>query len=185
MAAVIEQDARVVSVEIGFAWVETARRSSCSGCSGSSGCGTSVVAELLGERASRLKVSDGIGVEVGDRVVIGIADAAFTRASLLAYLLPLLMLMLAALAAQTLGVEDESVALIGILGLVLGLAVAGHLTGGASARERYRPALLRRLPPQGIRVLSANPAQLTNSAGREADEEGRGHEFFWKRGNEP
>jgi sigma-E factor negative regulatory protein RseC len=149
---VIEEDARVLSVEPGAAWVETERRSSCSSCSASAGCGTSVVAKLLGGGTNRLRVSDGIGVEVGDRVVIGISDSALTRASLLAYLLPLVALMLTAFAAQSAGAEDGVVALIGILGLALGLLVTGRLTGGASARERYRPVLLHRLGPQGIRV---------------------------------
>jgi sigma-E factor negative regulatory protein RseC len=149
---VIREDARVLSVETGFAWVEIPRRSSCSRCSASSSCGTSVVAKLLGERTNRLRVSDGIGVEVGDRVVIGIADSALTRASVLAYLLPLAALMLTAFAAQTAGAEDGVVALTGILGLALGLWVTGRLTGGASARERYRAVLLHRLAPQGICV---------------------------------
>ena len=148
----IEEDARVVSVEDGFASVETARGSSCSSCAAESGCGTSVVAKLLGERTSRLRVFDRIGVEVGDRVVIGIADSVLTRASVLAYLLPLLALMLTVFAAQAAGAEDAVVALVGILGLALGLLAAGRLTEGASARERYRPVLLHRLDPHGIRV---------------------------------
>lgn len=146
----IEENARVVSVEAGFAWVETARRSSCSGCAASSGCGTSVVAKLFGEGTNRFRVSDGLGVEVGDQVVIGIADSALTRASLLAYMLPLLVLMLTAFAAQTAGAADGIVALVGILGLALGLFVTGLITGGSSAHACYRPVLLhrsRRCPP--------------------------------------
>jgi sigma-E factor negative regulatory protein RseC len=153
---VIEEDARVLSVEPGFAWVETERRSSCSSCSASSGCGTSVVATLFGERTNRLRVSDDIGVEVGERVVIGISDSALTRASLLAYLLPLVALMLSAFATRRAGAEDGVVALIGILGLALGLLVTGRLTGGVSARDRFQPVLLRRLGPRGIRVSGPN-----------------------------
>lgn len=152
----IEEEAQVLSVDTGLAWVETARRSSCSRCSVSSGCGTSVVAKLFGERTNRLMVSDGIGVGVGDRVVIGIADSALTRASLLAYLLPLMTLMVTAFGAQIAGAEDEVAALIGILGLALGLWITGRLTGGASAREHYRPVLLRRLAPPGICVPGPN-----------------------------
>jgi sigma-E factor negative regulatory protein RseC len=149
---VIEENARVLFVESGFAWVETARRSSCSSCSVSSGCGTSVVAKLFGERTNRLRVSDGIGVAVGDRVVIGIADAALIRASVLAYLLPLVALMSTAFAAQAAWAEDGVVAMFGILGLLAGLWLTGLLTGTKSARERFGPVLLHRLDPQGIRV---------------------------------
>lgn len=148
----IEEKARVLSVEAGLAWVETTRRSSCSGCSASSGCGTSVVAGIFGERRNRLQVRDPIGVEAGDQVVIGIADSALTRASLLAYLLPLATLMLSAFAAQTAGAGEEMVALVGILGLAIGLLVTGRLAGDASAAGRYRPLLLRRLDSRGIRI---------------------------------
>jgi sigma-E factor negative regulatory protein RseC len=162
---VIEEDARVLSIETGFAWVETTRRSSCSSCSASSGCGTSVVSKLFGERTNRLRVVDDIGVRAGDRVVIGISSSAVTRASLLAYLLPLAALMLGAYAAQVAGAGDEIVALIGIVGLSLGLLVTGRLTGGAASKARYRPVLLHKLGPRGIRVSGPNPVGLTSGSG--------------------
>lgn len=155
----IEEDARVVSVEAGFAWVETARRSSCSSCSVSSGCGTSVVAKLFGGRGNRLRVFDGIGVGIGDRVVIGIPEAVLIQVSLLAYMLPLLFLMLVTAAAQSTGAGDEVAAVAGIFGLAFGLWVTGRLTGGAAARERYRPVLLRRLGPQTLLIPGPNRAE--------------------------
>jgi hypothetical protein len=109
-------------------------------------------------------VTDGIGVEVGDRVVIGIADSALNRASVLAYLLPLVALMLAAFAAQTAGAADGFVALAGILGLALGLWSTGRLTGGASTGERFRPVILRGLDPQVSRV----PGPSTGGSSRES-----------------
>jgi sigma-E factor negative regulatory protein RseC len=162
---VIEEDARVLSVETGFAWVETSRRSSCSSCAASSDCGTSVVSKLFGERTNRLRVVDDIGVQAGDRVVIGISDAALTRASLLAYLLPLAALMLGAYGAQSAGAEEDVVALIGIVGLALGLLVTGRLTGGAAANERYRPVLLYKPGPLGIRVSGPNPRGPESGSG--------------------
>lgn len=141
---VIKEYARVVAVEPGFAWVEIRRRNACTSCSVSSGCGTSAISKLFGARLNRLRVLDGIGVEVDDQVVIGIAEGVLTRASLLAYLLPLFLLMLAAYGARTVGAGEGISALAGILGLCLGFWTTGRLTGGTAGREGYRPVLLRR-----------------------------------------
>ena len=148
----IEERARVVAVGPGSAWVESTRRSACGSCHASSGCGTAVVAKLFGDKVNRLQVADPLGVQVGDRVVIGIADGTLTCASLLAYVLPLLALMIVALLAQSAGASEGGSALFGIVGLCVGLWVTGRLTGGAAGRERYRPTLLRRVEPDGIAV---------------------------------
>lgn len=139
----IETTARVLAVEPGVAWVELRRGSACSGCSAGSGCGTAALAAVLGTSRRRLPVSDGIGVAVGDRVVIGVAEGALTRASLLAYLLPLMTLLSAASLAQSTGAGEGAVALAGLLGLGLGMLGAGRLTRTAPAEETYRPRLLR------------------------------------------
>ena len=148
----IEEHGRVVAVGRGFAWVETARKNACGTCSASSGCGTALVAKLFGERNSRLQVCDEIGLEVGDSVVIGIADDTLIRASVLAYLLPLAALIMAAFIAESARAPDELGALVGILGLCAGLWVARRLTVGASGRERYRPMVLRRSDPDPVSV---------------------------------
>jgi sigma-E factor negative regulatory protein RseC len=107
----IEQDAAVVTVADGLAWVETRRASTCGSCSVSGGCGTAVVAKLLGEGPNRFSVTDPIGVAVGDPVVIGIADTALTRASLLAYLLPLVAMITTVFLAQRAGAGEALTAL--------------------------------------------------------------------------
>jgi sigma-E factor negative regulatory protein RseC len=164
----IEPDARVVAVHSGRAWVESVRKSACGACSASSGCGTSAVTTLFGDRGSRLEISDPIGERVGDRVVIGIVEAALTRASLLAYLLPLIALMLAALVARSAGVGEGSGALVGVLGLCVGLWVTGWLTRGRAGRETYRSVLVRRTEPRGF--LVAPPVRVEATPSRRGDE---------------
>lgn len=148
----IEEQARVLVVGNGFALVETSSRSACGSCSSSSGCGTSLVAKLFGERSNRLHVSDAIGVAVGDLVVIGISDGTLIRASLLAYLWPLIALMLAALLAQSAGASEGLGALVGILGLCVGFWTTRRVTGGEAGRVHYRPVLLRRVDLRRIAI---------------------------------
>ncbi|EGV16057.1 SoxR reducing system RseC family protein [Thiocapsa marina] len=140
----IETSATVVEVKPGLAWVETVRQNACGHCESAGSCGTSVLAKLFGASRSRLRIEDASGLRVGEQVVIGIPDGILVRASFVAYLIPLVFLIAAAGVATHLGAGEGRVALIGLAGLGVGLWASGRLTGGASARERYRPVLVRR-----------------------------------------
>ncbi len=150
----IEESAQVLETGAGYAWVETRRRSDCGACSVGGACATSAIAKLFGNRSHRLRVRDELGALPGEQVVIGIPDATLSRASLNAYLLPLLFLMGKALLAQALGAGEGLVALAGLLGLGLGLALAGR--SSKRERERYRPSLLRRTG--GCRLPVSGPS---------------------------
>ncbi|MBP6808026.1 MAG: SoxR reducing system RseC family protein [Chromatiaceae bacterium] len=142
----IEETAIVVAHEPGIAWVETRRRNACGACSQSAGCGSALLSRLFAPGANRLALEDGLGVAIGERVVIGIPDDLLVRAALIAYLLPLLTLVMGAVLADGWQLAEIEVALASIAGLGAGLWLTGHLTGGARGRQRYRPILLRREP---------------------------------------
>ncbi|MGB5833599.1 MAG: SoxR reducing system RseC family protein [Thiohalocapsa sp.] len=142
----IEQQADVMAVAEGSALVDVQRQSSCAACVTGSQCGTSVVAKLFGNGdATRLRVVDHIGLAPGERVVIGIRNQTLVRASLTAYLLPLIGLIGAAGAADQAGVGDTGSALGALVGLLLGLWLARIITGGTGEKARFRPMLLRRV----------------------------------------
>jgi sigma-E factor negative regulatory protein RseC len=156
----IEQHAMVLAVADGSALVEVPRQSGCSSCGHGSSCGTSVVAKLFGNgNATRLRVVDRLGVAPGDQVVIGIRNQALVRASLAAYLLPLLMLIGASGAADAAGLGDAGSAAIGVGGLAAGLWLTGLITGGTGARARFRPVLVRRVSTAvPVRFEPSHPA---------------------------
>lgn len=140
----IEEVASVVAVDDDGAWVETRRRSACGHCESAAICGTSALAKLFGEGRNRLRIDDPLGLRPGDRVVIGIPDGTLVRASLIAYLLPLIALVSAAGIGTALHLPEGAVALLGLAGLGAGLWLGGRITGGVAGRERYRPRLIRR-----------------------------------------
>jgi sigma-E factor negative regulatory protein RseC len=154
----MEEQGTVVAREDGTVWVKTTRRSACHGCGQGAGCGTSLLGRLFSSRPNVLALDDPLGVAVGDQVVIGIPDTLLVRASLAAYVLPLVTLVAAAGTAEWLGAADLVVALAGIAGLAAGLLLTGHLTGGADARDRYRPVLLRRLG-LGVQPIPFEPVR--------------------------
>lgn len=143
----IEEQAVVIEAGEGTAWLETQRRSVCGQCAVNKGCGTSVLAQVMGNRRSRVRAIDPIGVQAGQTVRIGIEEGAFLRGSLALYMLPLLALFLGGLLGEVLatglGITQEWPALLG--------AVAGGGAGFYWLRQfsqrilhdrRYQPVVL-------------------------------------------
>jgi len=143
----IEEQARVISTELGHAWVETQRRSTCGTCAANKGCGTSVIAKVVGNRRSRVRAIDPLGVRLGDEVVVGIEESALVRGSLAVYTVPLLAMLVTAVLARWLwpAAGEPLVVLAGLGGLAGGLLWLRLFAHRVSADRRYQPVILRRL----------------------------------------
>ena len=146
----IEETATVVERSDGFAWVETQRGSTCSACSANKGCGTGALSRVLGQRTARMRVLNPIDAQIGDRVVVGMQEAALLRGSLAVYLAPLLAMLMLAMVGHGLagqwGLRDpEPLTIVsGIIGLALGGAWLRRFTARIHDDERYQPVILRR-----------------------------------------
>lgn len=124
----IEQTALVVNVESGNAWIipqQGMGTGGCGSCSSKTSCSSSTPFDFLRKEPQKMRVLNPVYARPGDTVVVGIQGNALLVYSLLAYLLPLVGLVLAAIVGQ----EVFSLAgLAGDLGAVLG-GVAGLLGG--------------------------------------------------------
>jgi sigma-E factor negative regulatory protein RseC len=152
----IEETGLVVRVEDGGVWVETRRQSTCSGCAAEKGCGTATLSKVLGQRRTLLRVLATMPLEVGDQVVIGIAEQALVRGSLAVYAVPLLLLLLGAVLGEVgagNGLWDNadvgSLAL-GLGGLAAGLLWLRRFTRRIQADHNYQPVVLRRLATEVV-----------------------------------
>lgn len=116
----IEEQGRVVAVEPGVVWVETLRKSTCSACSANAACGQGLMERLgVGRQRGYVRALSSLNLAVGDAVVIGVREELLVRSSLLVYLLPLLGLLAAAVAADSLGFSEPWVIFSGLCGLFL------------------------------------------------------------------
>ena len=70
--------------------VELQRQSACGGCELAKGCGTGALGRLLGHRSKPLVIESAQSLMPGDRVMLGLSEAALVKASLLVYGLPIL-----------------------------------------------------------------------------------------------
>lgn len=125
--SMIEETARVVSVEDGGVWIEARRRSACGRCAARSGCGHGLLDEYVGDRAVHLHIAAAsmpMSVEVGDLVRVGIEERALLRASVRIYALPLGGFLAGATTAALLGGGDALAAGAAFAGLAVGLLAA-------------------------------------------------------------
>ena len=130
----IERRARVVARASGGVTVEAERESTCGECAASAGCGTAALGKALGRKRVRMELPNDFPVDVGDRVVVGLAEGDLVRNAGLVYLLPLLLMFVLAVAADrlaaTAGIAAEWPAAVA--------AFAGLLAGLRLARLRLR-----------------------------------------------
>lgn len=147
----IEETGWVVQVDRdGAAWVETERRSTCSGCGLKNGCGSGVLAQVLGRRRSQVRAHNLAGAGVGDQVLLSLQENALLRGSLAVYLVPLLLMFGGALLGEHLegagGPRGEAAALLlGAIGLAAGFAWVARFARAVAGDPRYQPVIARRL----------------------------------------
>nr|WP_245689269.1 SoxR reducing system RseC family protein [Roseospirillum parvum] len=116
--------------------MEAERRPACGACAARASCASRTFGGWLGRRPLAFSARLPFAARPGQEVVVGLSSRAVLKAAGLAYMLPLLILVLSAATASALGLHDLWVAAIGGLGLLAGLALAGRL-----ARRLTVPAL--------------------------------------------
>ena len=147
----IEETATVVKCEGEFAWVEAQRQTTCGNCAANKGCGTSVLAKVIGKKVSRMKAINQAQARVGDTVIVGMKEAALVKGSLAVYMIPLVFMLLFAVTGNVVAAQMAwQTELVVILFAILGLLTAGLWLRGFTHRiehdNEYQPVVLRRLP---------------------------------------
>lgn len=142
----IEERAKVAEAGDGYAWIEIQRQSACGNCHASSGCGTATLAKLWSGRQLRTRAISELILRPGDEVIVGLAAGVLLRGALLAYLLPLALMLAGALLGEAAfaGAGEEPVILLGALGLGLGFLAVRILSRRWRDDARFQPVVLRR-----------------------------------------
>jgi sigma-E factor negative regulatory protein RseC len=138
----IEQRARVVGTEGGFALVEAAPAGGCASCGVQGGCGVSKLGKLLPRRSRVLRVPNDLGARPGDEVTLGVRDDALLASAFAAYLPPLAGLLAGAMIAAALAASDLWPMLGAGAGLLLGLAASRLLS--RRWQTRHAPRMVSR-----------------------------------------
>ena len=143
----IEEIARVTWCGDGVVRVEAARNSACAQCSSRASCSQGALSQWTRGRTIEIEVQnpDNLPLRPGQQVLIGLEEGGLMRASLLLYLLPLVMLVAGALGAELLGGGEGVQILAAVLMLLAGFAIVRQLTRNPAELSRYQPVLLKTL----------------------------------------
>ncbi len=141
----VEGTARVVAVEGSRAWLVPEQTTSCGSCASSGACG----AKGIGTTASRLEarrfpIDNEAGLAVGERVVVGVRETALLKASLTAYALPMITMLVAGGVAQSIAGSDGITMAAMAVGLALGLITARLGAARLFSKGEIAPRFLRR-----------------------------------------
>lgn len=157
----IEERGVVTAVSGDYAWVRTERKTACGQCAVNGACGTSLLERFFGRRPSELSALNQVGAGVGDEVTVGISEQSLLKASVAAYLTPVLGLILGAWAGQTLsGGTGQAASLVGaLLGLALALLWLRGYSVVSTRRPGEQPLILRRLTSRSVAVAPPGSAR--------------------------
>lgn len=138
----------MLRVHDGVAEVVTQRQSACGHCAARNGCGTSLLATWFPQRQLAFRLNNDIQAAAGDTVIIGLDEAFLQRSSLLLYALPLLGLLVGAVAGEygfsLLSWPTELGAiLLGLLGLSAALLAVRYFSASSFERGEVGVKLLR------------------------------------------
>lgn len=147
----LKENAFVVDVADGVAWVETQRKSTCGSCAARNGCGTSVLQKVMGNKRTRLKVDNPNQYSVGDEVILGLQENALIKGSLLLYALPIVAMFGFSLIANVIFnnlniafTEGYSI-LFSLIGLMFGFWLVMKSSGKLRNNESYQAKILEKV----------------------------------------
>ena len=153
----IEETGRVVAIEKEAVWVETIRQSACDSCASKQGCGHSVLAKLDGA-TNHVRVLNDYDLNVGDDVVIGVPEDIVVIGSMIAYLMPLVcLLVFSVIGKLVLGSEGYGI-LTGIFGLIVGFSLVRWHFLKRKNDIRFQPSVMRPKSDSAFGVCKIYPA---------------------------
>ncbi len=150
----IEEEAQVIEVDGNKLILQAQTQSACGSCSANKGCGTSLLAKVIGRKFTRFQAQNNVNAVVGDTVIVGIPEDALLKGSLVMYAVPVMgMLLFALLADYALAASVESrdlmIAVSAIMGLAFGSLISKSYFQRPSNIQLFSPVVLRKIIGHG------------------------------------
>jgi len=141
----IEERALVLSeVKHGYVRVKIQRQSACDSCQLKSGCGQSALTQLSSNKCIEFNVANTINAKEGDIVALAISEKGLLSASLLMFMMPLMLMLGVSLITKSFFAwTDGIVALSGLVSLLLGFGFARIYAKNHQEDECFKPEMVR------------------------------------------
>ncbi len=125
----IEREVEVVALNDRYVQVEAKRTSACQHCSVSNTCGTSALDKWM-NRKNRIILPRTIDVQMGEKVMIGIDEVDLIRSSFVVYIIPVLLMLIAAVVVGNYTESQGLIAVAGLIALLTGFFIVRRSAGG-------------------------------------------------------
>lgn len=147
-STVIEERAKVRSLQANHVEVEVQRQSACGSCAAKGGCGTSLLADWFPKRRWVFELPNHVDAKPGDSVILGLDEGYLQRGSLLLYASPLAGLLIGAISGEQLfiglGLSAElGSILLGLFGVFAALLAVRRISFSLNRRSEAGVQLLR------------------------------------------
>ncbi|MBL4800967.1 MAG: SoxR reducing system RseC family protein [Emcibacter sp.] len=136
---------RVVKIEGTTAWVESETQSACGSCAMSKGCGTKVISGYFDKNIIPLVMLNDFDGVIGDRIEVGISNAAILKVSALIYLLPLMGMVAGAILGESFNAGDIFSVILSVVGLSLGFLLSRIRYSSDRFTANITPIFLKKL----------------------------------------
>lgn len=146
----IEEQAQVIEIKDNVLFLQAQTQSACGSCAANKGCGTSLLAKVVGRKFTHFQADNNVNAKIGDIVVVGLAEEALLKGSMVMYVIPILaMLVFALLADYFLPADvlyrDLMVAATSMMGLVWGSLLSKWYFARESSVRLFAPVVLRKV----------------------------------------
>ena len=141
----IEENAVVIDVNEQQVLLETQRQSACQSCSVKSGCGTSTLSKVVGNRSSQFAVDKTLDVKMGDTVVVAIDENALVQGSLLIYLFPLIFMMMFGILVEHFFANELITIMSVVTGFVFAMILVRKVMSNSGLKKSIQPHLIRKV----------------------------------------
>lgn len=145
----LTETGRIIAVDPDSLWVETLRRSTCGSCSANKACGHGIMNAVSDGKRSLVRVLPGeydiARCAIDDKVRISIPEDTLLKGSFIAYMMPLLCMLLGAmLSVQWLATisQDAAAAVGSVLGLMVGVLLLRWHAVKHADDPSYQPILI-------------------------------------------
>lgn len=142
MADLAEEIAIVSFIDDDYAYLKADSASACSSCSAKSSCGAKTITKPNAEY--NLRVRNDLNLKEGDSVVVSLESQKLLIATVILYILPLLMLFAFSFLGKSFYGEIGSI-IGGITGLAAGLLIVRQGFAKDKLKKQFEPAILRNL----------------------------------------
>ncbi len=125
-----------------LAVVQTQSQMACASCQVVDTCGNGIVERYLSGKVFSSEVYNDLNAKIGDKVVLEIPKSSITKASIIVYVIPLLIFILAALMTSLFSDSENIIILMSLTGLALGFVVTNFYNRRRPNSEIYLPKMV-------------------------------------------